>query len=73
MAECRRLVPFNEEVSGPGESVADWDPEKSPEIMPGGNRAYENGESQNGPAGVQKSIAWTGMLLKIEGEKLVVS
>jgi hypothetical protein len=72
MSEGRWLIAFNEKVTGPGETVADWNPEQSPDVMASCDGPHEHGQAKQSPTSVQKTVPCARMLLEIEREEFVV-
>src|SRR5215470_15900791 len=72
MSESRGLVAFDEEVTGPGKAVTDWNPEQRPDVVTTRNGPHEYGQPKQSPTRVQKTVPCARMLLQVEREEIVV-
>ena len=72
MSKSRWFIAFDEEVTGPGEAIADWDPEECPDVMSRRDCANEYRQTQQRPTSVHPAISRVRMFLQVEGEKFIV-
>ena len=63
MSEGSRLISLDQEMPGPGEAVADGNPEQGPDVVSRGNCADEHGKSQNDSTGMQQTVAFVPKLV----------
>ena len=59
MSEGSGFVAFDEEMTCPGEAIADGNPKQGPHVMTARHRPDKQSESQNGPAGMEQSVSWS--------------
>src|ERR1051326_489241 len=73
MAEGRRLVALDREVSNPGKSIRHDRPEQCIPGMAHGKRHNQRSQPQQSACGVHGAIARVAMLMQIEGEEIFVA
>lgn len=72
MSKSRWLIAFDEEVTSPGEAIADRDPEECPDVMPRRDCANEYCQAQQRSTSMHPAISGTRMFLQVEREEFIV-